>query len=115
MTQTFATNETNDLYRGRDGNLAIVSGLEAVKQACQTAVKAQKNEMIYAYEAGMPDFAAIWVGSPNYGQYRAALNVTLAGVDGVLSIEKISLERIKNRLAYQAVITTRYGSAVIRG
>jgi len=115
MTQTFATNNNNDLYIGANGNLVIVSGIEAVKQACQTAVKAQLHEMPYQYTSGMPDFTAVWVGSPNYEQYRAALTITLSAVDGVLSVDSVALEQTNTILNYQAVITTEFGRAVLSG
>jgi hypothetical protein len=115
MTKTFTTNKSNDLYIAADGNLAISTGVEAVKQACQTAVKAQLHEMTYEYDSGMPDFTAVWVGAPNYGQYRAALTLTLSNVDGVLSVDSVLISQKENTLKYQAAITTQYGSAVLNG
>lgn len=115
MTKTFSTNENNDLYIGSNGDLAIASDLEAVKQACQTAVKAQLHEMPYEYTSGMPDFTAVWVGNPNFGQYRAALTITLQKVSGVLSVDKVIIAQEANVLRYQATITTQYGMVALNG
>ena len=115
MIRTFATNENNDLYINAEGNLAIADKLDAVKQACQTAVKAQFHEMIYEYDKGMPDFSLVWVGNPNYGQYRAALAVTLSNVDGVDSVTSIEIGKTDNVLRYRATIITEFGSAALNG
>lgn len=115
MTKTFSTNETNDLYITKDGNLAIAVGLDAVKQACQTAVKAQLHEMPYEYTSGMPDFTTVWVGSPNFGQYRAVLTVTLQKVSGVSSVDGVLIAQDGDTLRYQATITTQYGVTTLNG
>ena len=115
MTQTFGADENNDLYIGDDGNLVIVSGLEAVKQSCESAVKAQRGEMIYASTSGLPNFQAVWVGVPNIGQFRAALRQVLIEVDGVNSVNSIVIGQKGNTLIYQAVISTAYGNSSING
>ncbi len=115
MTQTFGVNANNDLYIDSNGNLAIVSGLEAVKQACETAVKAQSGEMIYAFSSGIPNFQAVWVGDPNVGQFRAAIRRTLLSVSGVTAVKSINITQQDNVLIYQAFITTTFGDTTANG
>lgn len=110
MTTTFATNNDNDLYIGPDGNLVIVSGIQAVLQACQTAVKAQLGEMVLATNQGAPDFQVVWKGNPNPVQYEAALRSIFLGVAGVLDIIELQITSSNNILSYRAVIFVDLGN-----
>ena len=113
MTQTFATNDANDIYIGGDGNLAIARDVEAVKFACETAARAILAEMIYAQSSGIPYFESVWVGSPNYGVFRKYLRDTLLGIDGVTSVTSLSLAVESGVLYYNAVIQTQYGPVTV--
>lgn len=113
MTKVFKVDANNDLYIAPDGQLAIGSALDAVMQACAHAAKAQDGEMMFAADAGMPNFQAIWNGSPNIPQFIAALKRTLSGVDGVLEVTAISASISNNVLSYSATIKTIYGEAYL--
>lgn len=116
MTQTFATtNDTNDFYIDNNGNIAIVSGIEAVLQACATAAKAQLGEMIYAIDQGVPNFQTLWVGVPNIQQWEVALSTTLENVPGVVSVTQLNVIIANNELSYTATIQTTYGESTING
>lgn len=110
MTQTFATNEKNDIYIGEDGNLVINSGLDAVRGACETASYAILKEMVLSINSGLPYFETIFVGSPNYQIFRTYLINTLLGVNGVLSIQSLALTVQNGVLNYSATIVTQYGT-----
>lgn len=116
MVKTFATNENNDLFIATNGNLAITTGLDAILQACQTAAKAQRGEMIYNTTLGVPNFETIWArGIPNLAQYEAALRQTLLGVEGVTNVTDLLVTNQNNVLSYQANIVTDQGTATING
>lgn len=110
MIRTFGTNEQNDIYIGSDGNLAVLTGINAVAGACETATKAQLGEMIYATTQGMPALQVILgVGVPNYPIYETALRNTILGVQDVSGIEGIQLQPTGNELDYTVTINTIYG------
>lgn len=111
MTTTFGTNANNDLYIGSDGNLVVLTGLQAVMAACETATKAQLGEMVLTDTQGIPNFQTIWVGSPNYALYQSFLRNTLLAVPGVLDVKSITLTALNNILSYTAVIVTQFGDA----
>lgn len=115
MTKTFAVDENNDLYIGNDGNLAIVTGKEAVLQACASAAKAQLGEMLYAVNSGIPNFQTVWVGAPNIQQFEAALRKTLLSVNGVREIKSLVTSLNNDQLQYSAVISTIFGTGAING
>lgn len=114
MTKMIAVNDQNDLYIGPDGNLALVFDIEAVKQACEHAVKAILNEMIYNSNNGVPYFETIWRlgGSPNLSQYEAAVRATILAVDGVTGIQELDISINNNQLSYSATINTIYGQVL---
>src|SRR6185437_17135580 len=104
--KTFAVDKNNDFLIGPDGNFVILEGLDAIIQSCEQASKAQMGEMIFAVNQGMPNFQAIWNGSPNVAQFEAALRKTLLRVPGVLSIVDLTTTLKNNVLSYVATINT---------
>lgn len=115
MTMTFATNASNDIFLGSDGNLAIVRGLPAVEAGCQTASQAQLGEMILAITSGIPNFGTVWVGSPNLSIFEAYLRKTLLGVDGVIEVTTLTTRAVNGQLQYTATIRSKYGPLEVNG
>lgn len=115
MTKTFAVDENNDLYLDQSGNIAIVAGLEAVLQTCARAAKAQRGEMIFQIDAGIPNFQMVWNGSPNLLQFEAALRATLLQVAGVVEIITINTAIVSDTLTYVVTILTKFGQGLING
>ncbi len=115
MTQTLGTDSNNDLYLNSDGNIAVLSGLQAVLAACETATKAQLGEMLLATTQGIPNFQTIWVGSPNYPLFQNYLRRTLLGVSGVQDVTEIEITVRDNVLGYTATIDTAFGLGEANG
>jgi hypothetical protein len=115
MTLMFAVDKNNDLYLDDKGNIALVTGLEAVKQACEHAVKAQLGEMVLQVDQGMPNFQVVWNGAPNIAQFEAALYTRLMGVSGVTNVKNLTTTVAQNALSYTVTIVTIYGEAAING
>lgn len=109
MVQTFAvTSDTNDIFIGPDGNLSILSGIDAVEAACATATKAQLGEMVFATDTGIPNFQVLWVGTPDYGIWKAAILSTLQSVSGVTQVNSLTLSVSGSVVSYTAQILTQY-------
>ncbi len=111
----FGVDSNNDMYTGPDGNIAIVTGLEAVKQACEHVMKTMLTEMVLAYNQGLPNFQIVWVGAPNIPQFEAAARAALQAVPDVIQVAEFDTIVQNNVLAYTAVIQTNFGDAVING
>ena len=97
-----------DLFLTDTGDIATVSGLDAVIQGCETVMKAVQGEMIYNMIGGIPYKAAVW---DNYRPelFEAAARAVMLGVDGVEQVVSFSQSFENNRLQYTAVIRTIYG------
>lgn len=116
MTQTFACDPLNyDYYIDpKTGDLAILSGANAVGQDCVTAMRAQRNEMQYAMDKGMPTRATVFNGY-NKPTFEAAARKVIKGVSGVVGITAFSVSVASNKLSYAATIETVYGTTYING
>jgi hypothetical protein len=113
---TFGGNDNNDLYIGADGNLVMLSEVDACADCCSTAVKAQRNEMIYDMDNGMPTRQTAW-DDFNPAQFEAAARAIILGITGVTDIQSFVITVTANELSYTAEILTIYSSnsVVING
>jgi len=114
VVQTFGTNSPDhDLYLGPSGNLVVLTGIEAVEAACATATKAQLGEMVFATGTGIPNFQALWIGTPEYNLWKAAVLSTLQSVEGVTAVTSLNLVVNGSTVSYVAQITTQYSATPI--
>ena len=121
--QTFAVNTDNDLYIDGNGNIAIVTDLQAVLQACKQAALTQLGEMVLQTNLGIPYQTAVWVGVPNIPVFEGALRaawLSIQGVTGVLelvtAIRPYTIPGTTNTitaLSYSATIDTIFGTGNI--
>lgn len=109
--QSIALNANNDIFIGSDGNLAFVTGVDAVQQDCETALKAQLGEMIFNTNAGMPTFNDIWQ-SKNFIKWEAAARATLANINGVVRVVSFIMTVANDAFSYVATIQTVYSSSI---
>lgn len=118
MTQTFAVNQNNDMYLDQNGNIAMISGQDAVMQACQQAAQTLLGEMVLLTSDGIPYFQVVFNGVPNLQQLNASLRTAFLGVTGVTQVQSLDISQTGangQSLSYTAVIATIYGSSQISG
>lgn len=111
-TLSLALSSMHGLYLDDSGNLATVTGLDACLQNCETAMLAQRNEMIYAMDEGMPTRATVW---DQYlpSQFQTAAVATIENVPGVVRVESFDLSRSGEHFIYIATIITQWGAGKI--
>ena len=116
MTTTLALSaDKHDLFLDASGNIAVLNGLAAVEQCCQTASLAQLGEMVLETGLGIPNFQAIWVGSPNYSLWQSYLVTALNNVIGVNEVVSVQFSAERGVLSYTATIASQFGAAEIQG
>jgi hypothetical protein len=113
MARTLAVNANNDLFIGRDGNISINVGIDAVKDACSQAAKTLLGEMVLRVNDGIPYDQAVWSGVPNIPVFVAALRTALLGVVDVTDVESLDVIQQADVLQYTAVINTVYGQTIL--
>jgi hypothetical protein len=114
MTQTLASDANNDLILDRIGRVLMLNGADAVAANCRSAVQAQRGEMMFAADKGMPTFATAW-NRYRPVQFEAAARAIIRAVPGVVSVVSFTARRQGEILGYTAVIQTIYGEAVVNG
>lgn len=114
MVQSVAINANGDMYRDSTGNIAMVSGADAVGQNCITAMRAVKGEMEYDQTGGMP-YAATAFQTYNPIAFEAAARKVLGAVTGVTAVTSFTVTKTGNDLVYAASISTIYGPTTITG
>lgn len=112
--RSFLVNANNDLVvSGR--SLIVSVDLEAVLLVCAHCAKAILGEMVFAKNQGMPYFETVWVGAPSSAPFEAAFRARIAQVEGVVSIDELTVEQVGDVMQYAATITTAYGTGTING
>lgn len=115
MTRSLAVTADNDLLLDAGGSLVVAVDIEAVKFAAAQTVKAIRGEMVFAADQGMPYFEALWNGSPNLLQVKAALRQRLLAVGGVVDVPELTASLRGDSFVYSATILTIYGAASLNG
>lgn len=113
--KTIATNSDNDIYLGADGNVPIINGTESVSQTAVHYAKTLRNEMIHAYDLGVPFFIVTFGANVNIPQFAAAMKARILQAPGVTAITSFETTQEGEVLKYTATIETIYGAATING
>lgn len=98
----------NDLVLDTSGNLKLVAGIEAISQNTRTAMGAQRGEMQYAVDSGMPMRMTAF-DRYNPVQFEAAARAVLLEVEGVQSVDEFRATNNSGTLSYSATIKTTEG------
>lgn len=113
---TIAENDNRDMFVDSNGNLAFVTDVQgdpvATALVLKSRVEAQRGEMKYATDQGMPTRATAW-DTFNPKQYEAAWRLIALATPGVTAIQSFNMYRDANTLNYAAVMTTIYGTGTV--
>jgi hypothetical protein len=109
----FAVDKNNDCYVDRNGQLAINTGLAALVQTCEHAMRGLLGEMVFSTPRGLPYWETVFTSTPKLRLFEDSARRTLRGIAGVLSVDSFVCEMREGILMYQAVIRSVYGSVTI--
>lgn len=112
--RSFAVTSTNDLLL-TGGGLSLLSGIDAVLAVCAHAAKAILGEMVFMQDQGMPYFETVWSGSPQTEPFEAAFRARVTQIEGVVSVEDLTVAIVGDVLQYSATIVTTFGTGQING
>lgn len=112
---SIATDENNDIYLDEFGNLAVVTGLDAVAQVCRNTVLTAYGELIYDVDVGIPYFETVFTDPPNIELFQNAVVEALQNVEGVTRVKGFEYAVNGGILSYTAEIQTIYGDMTING
>jgi hypothetical protein len=106
---SIGTNGNNDIYLGADGNMVMVSGVDAVKQDAEHALKAQFGEMFLQPTDGMPATDDVFLDQ-QFARYQAVGIKTLKNINGIVSVLSFVIIQDGDTMKYTAVFTTVYST-----
>lgn len=112
MTKTIELTSTG-LGRDSSGNISILTGINACKQNCETAMKTLQGEAMYAADSFMPYQSTVW---DNYNPklFEAAARIVLSAVQDVVSVLSFTQELDSDGLlSYEAIIQTSFGVVTV--
>lgn len=103
--------DTNDVFFGVDGALAIVTGPEAVGQHVRARLKTFQGEWFLDSEVGVPWLDEIFAREYNAALAEAVTKATILDTDGVIGIETFSVgfdRQTRGLLLRQITVRTDY-------
>lgn len=113
--KTLATNGNFDIHLDSTGNLAVVTGLQAVIQTCEHVARTKLTELPYAQSRGIPFFDIALGSDPDVSLYDLYLRKVYMTVPGVTGVGSINFWRDGDSLNYSAEIRTTYGTEKASG
>lgn len=112
--RSIAVNANNDIYRGADGNLAMVTGIDAVSQGCTHAVQTLLGSLTNNLLRGVDYFGTMW----NFYRpmsFAAQARAILLTVPHVQSVTYFDITRANGVASYTAGVKSDYGPLEISG
>lgn len=113
--KTLAVDDYGNPKLNSHGSMYFLTGVDAVIQSCEQAMKTMRGELVYNTSRGMPDFEYVWNGSPNPAQFEAAARAILLTVPDVDEISSFLVNVSGDELSYTAEIKTQYGTGAVSG
>lgn len=113
--RTISVDANNDLYLAQDGNIAMVTDIQAASETTVHYAKTLRGEMIHEFDLGVPFFIVAFGPSVNVPQFEAAMKARILETPEVTAIRSFETTQEGDVLKYTATIETTYGAATING
>lgn len=98
---------------GNDGNLSMISGLDAIEQQVEEVMETLKNELIYDKTIGIDYENTVWAGNPDLVKFERQARTQIENVENVESVGAFTIEIVEDVLTYEAIINTTLGAGTI--
>lgn len=113
--RTLFSNNTNDIVLDADGNIAVVSDINAIGSTTRQYMQTRRGEMIHDIQSGIPFQDVVWSSAVNVAQFEAAGRARLLQVPDVTEVTAFSAVQDGELLSYTATIQTTAGETTING
>lgn len=115
MMRTFKENQNRDIFMDEQNQIPLESDINAVSQSSKSAIEAQRGEMIYAQDDGMPLDSVIWSGTPSLQQFEFFARQEFLKVPNVTEVSEFNAEIEEDVVTYTATIKTTFGETTTSG
>ncbi len=112
---TIETDENNDIVRIPGGNISMIRGVQATGQTAAHFAKANRNEMVFKYDEGVPFFDVVFGANLQVYQFEAAMRERILQAPNVIAIRSFEVTQDGDILRYTATIETSDGLTDING
>lgn len=112
MNLTIQTDANNDMFIDGTGNIAMATGVLALQQTCEHAMKAQLGEMFLVPLQGLPTLSDVW-RDQNFIKFEATARKTLTAIDGVIRVVSFTMSVSADVFTYVTQILTVYSLTLL--
>lgn len=112
---TIETDADNDIVRIPGGNISMIRGIAATGQTAAQYAKTKRQEMLYAYDEGVPFFEVVFGANLQPFQFEAAQRERILQAPNVIAIKSFEVTQDGDVLRYTATIETVDGMTTING
>lgn len=110
---TFDVDANNDLFIGRDGNLAICRDEQATLRLCEHYALTKRGEMLHKKDKGIPFWNSVFCPNVDLALFESSFRERMREIPEVLEVVSFSAEVIDNTVKYVAIIRTQYGATEV--
>ena len=110
--RTIGVNANNDIYRGPDGNLVVLTGLDAYGQGVAQAMRTQRNSVPLDLQYGVDTLSYIW-NAYKPAQFIAQARALLGSYPDTVAVQSFDLERLDGVASYTSNLESIYGATVV--
>jgi len=108
---TLDTNQNNDIYLDKYGNLATVYNKDAIAKICENIIRTQYQEMSLRQDLGIDYLNNVFINSQiGYQFLDASIRKAIKNVQGIKNIKSLNISFLNNVLSYSLTIETIYGT-----
>ena len=111
---TLAVNTDNSIYVDSTGNLAVISGKEALAQTLAQISRTRRGEMVYNVQDGVPFMETVFqIRDPL--QFEAAMRAEFMKHPEVTGVLSFDMTQEGNEVKYSAQVDSIYGTVEVNG
>lgn len=112
---TLATKSgTNSIFVDKNGNIATLSGKEALAQTIGQITRTRRREMMYAINRGIPFWDTAFQNQ-DFQLFEATMRSEIMRHSEVTGIISFNMEKSGDDLTYEVIVNSIYGTVTVNG
>lgn len=113
--KTIATNSDNDIYRDSNGDLALLTDINALANISRNVVLTNLGEPEFNQQDGIPYFETIFTDTPKIDLLQAAQIAALENLEDVNRVSNYEYEQSDGVYSYSLIEHTSFGDIQLNG
>ena len=113
--KTIATNSDNDIYIDSNGNLALLTDINALANISRNVVLTNLGEPEFNQQDGIPYFETIFTDTPKIDLLQAAQVAALKKLEDVNRVSNYEYNQSNGVYSYSLIEHTTFGDIQLNG